>query len=84
MNLCPLSEYKNMFGVIGEGVHSYRLLNTAIVDYGLSILVAMIIAYYSNIPLVLTTILVLFMGIIMHVIFGVNTNTVEYLGLTCS
>lgn len=84
MNWCPLSDYKNIFGIPMQGLHSYRLLNTAIVDYGLSILLAIIIAYYSNVPLVLTTIGVLILGIIMHTLFGINTGATEYLGLSCT
>lgn len=83
MVYCPLNEYKNILGTPGKGTHSYRFLDTAIVDYILSIILAMTITYYSKIPLVLTTISVLIVGILLHMLFGVNTNTIEYIGLSC-
>lgn len=83
MNLCPFSEYKYIFGIPGEGLHSYKLLNTAMIDYGVSLLLAFMIAYFSNVPLVLSTIGVLISGVFMHILFGVNTDTVKYLGLEC-
>lgn len=68
-----------IFGKPNEGIHSYRFLNTAIVDYALSILAAIIITYYTDIPLVLTTIIILIFGILMHIVFSVDTNSTRYL-----
>lgn len=83
MNICPFSKYKNSLGIIGKGIHKYRFINTAIIDYILTILVACITTYFSNIPLVLTTIMWLVIGIILHILFGVQTNTLTYLGIIC-
>ena len=83
MTICPFSEYKDAFGIPGEGAHSYKFLNTAIVDYILSIILASVITYYTKIPLVLTTISVLIIGILLHMLFDVDTNTIKYLGLSC-
>lgn len=83
MNLCPFSKYRDAFGVPGKGAHRYRFLNTAIVDYILSIILASVITYYTKIPLVLTTISVLIVGILLHMLFDVDTNTIKYLGLSC-
>ena len=68
-----------IFGKPGEGIHSYRFLDTAIIDYLLAILGAILLTYYSNIPLVISTIIVLMFGILLHLIFNVNTNTTKYL-----
>ena len=76
----PLKKYKDIFGKPGEGIHKYRFLGTAISDYLLTILAAVIITYFTKIPLVLTTILAFVLGILFHVIFGVETNTTRYLG----
>lgn len=81
---CPFSKYKNFFGKPNTGVHSYRFLNTAIVDYLLSIVLAIFITYLTSIPLVLTTISILLLGIILHALFGVNTNSVKFFKLNCS
>tara|TARA_B100001248_G_C27396502_1_gene465925 strand:- start:4418 stop:4675 length:258 start_codon:yes stop_codon:yes gene_type:complete len=83
MNICPFSKYKNILGIIEKGVHKYRFLNTAIIDYILTIITACITTYFSNIPLVLTTIMWLILGIILHILFGVQTNTLKYLGIIC-
>lgn len=76
----PLKKYKDIFGKPGKGIHKYRFLGTAISDYLLTILAAVIITYFTKIPLVLTTILAFVLGIVLHVIFGVETNTTRYLG----
>ena len=82
-DLCPFHKFKNLFGIPKKGIHQYRFLNTAIVDYLLTIVVSCITAYFTDIPLVLSTIVWSIMGVISHVLFGVQTNTVKYLGLTC-
>ena len=82
--MCIFSEYKNLFGKQGTGTHKYRFLNdTAILDYFLTILFAMFVTWVTKIPLVLTTIFVLISGIIVHYLFGVQTNTLKYLGIKC-
>jgi hypothetical protein len=83
MKYCFLDKYKNMFGEQLAGIHKYRFLDTAIVDYVLTIALSMLISKYTDIPLVLSTIIIFSLGIFMHVIFGVETKTVRYLGLTC-
>ena len=42
MNLC---KYKNIFGKSKEGVHSYRILNIAIVDTVLTIIIGYLICF---------------------------------------
>ena len=81
--MCIFSKYKDIFGQAGKGVHSYRFLNTALVDYLLTILGAILLTYLTDIPLVLTTIGLLVLGLILHYLFGVNTNSLKYLGITC-
>lgn len=80
----PLKKYKNIFGKPGTGIHKYRFLGTAISDYILTILLAIIISYFTKIPLVLATILAFILGIILHIIFGVETNSTKYLGFKLS
>lgn len=83
MTFCPFIKFNKIFGSPGKGVHSFRLLNTALVDYVLTLLGAILLTYLTNIPLVLTTIGLLLLGIILHVLFGIPTEAVKYLGLTC-
>lgn len=83
MSICPFKKYKNLLGRPGKGVHKYTFSHTAIVDYILALLLAAVIAYITSIPLVLTTIAVLLIGILCHILFGVQTYTLTYLGITC-
>jgi hypothetical protein len=82
-NICPFKNYSDIFGVVGQGIHKYRFMDAAIIDYALTIIIASITTYYSKIPLVLTTILWFTIAIILHMLFGVETNTIKYLGISC-
>jgi hypothetical protein len=91
MRLCPFYKSKNYFvstfaKALGEpkkGIHSTRLYDTAIIDYIMSIILAILVSVFTKIPFVLATILVLILGIVLHVLFGIDTNSVKYLGLSC-
>jgi hypothetical protein len=81
MPFCPLSAFKNVLGEPGKGVHRWQYFNTAIVDYVMTLLAAAIISSVTNVPLVLTTIGMLVLGMVLHMLFGVRTNTLVYLGI---
>ena len=83
MRLCPFSAFKDVLGVPGKGVHRWQYFNTAIVDYVMTLLAAAIISSVTSVPLVLTTIGMLGLGIVLHILFGVKTNTLAYLGVVC-
>ncbi len=72
-----LQKYKNILGEPGTGIHKYRFMETAIVDYILAIILAIAITYITKIPLVITTILSLLLGIATHLLFEVETNTTK-------
>ena len=70
-----LCKYKDIFGKVGEGVHSYRIFNIAIIDVILTFLLAFIIQlllpkynYYHIL------ILLFILGIILHRMFCVKTT----------
>ena len=70
-----LCKYKDIFGKVAEGVHSYRIFNIAIVDVILTFLLAFIIQlllpkynYYHIL------ILLFILGIILHRMFCVRTT----------
>jgi len=69
-----LCKYKNIFGEVEKGVHSYRIFNIAIVDVLLTILAAFIISYYTNYNFGLILLFLFILGIIMHRIFCVRTT----------
>ena len=81
--LCPFREYSNLFGKPGKGVHRFRFADTAIVDYTLTLLAAITTSLLTGIPLVLTTISWLILGIVLHILFGVQTSTLKYLNINC-
>jgi hypothetical protein len=71
MNLC---KYKNILGVPGQGPHSYRIFNIAIVDVLLTIILAYIISYIYNISFVKSSITFFILGILLHRLFCVRTT----------
>ena len=86
MTFCAFSNYKNILGLPNKGIHKFRFLDTAIVDYTGTILIAIIITYISKnkIPLVFTTIILFILAEILHMLFGVETNTLKFLGIKCN
>jgi divalent metal cation (Fe/Co/Zn/Cd) transporter len=80
---CPFSKFRNIFGVPGKGVHAIKFKGTSLFDYFLTIVLAFIVTAITGWPLVLTTIGALILGIILHALFGVNTEAVKSLGLSC-
>jgi len=71
MDLC---KYKNILGVPGQGPHSYRIFNIAIVDVILTIILAYIISYIFKISFVKTSIILFILGILLHRVFCVRTT----------
>jgi len=71
-----LCEYSELIGKVGEGIHSYRLFNIAILD----VIITMIGAYFlqkkffSNYSYLQVLIVVFIMAIISHRIFCVRTT----------
>ena len=78
MSLC---KYQNVFGVAGQGAHSYRILDTPMVDYIGTILLAFIVTKVTRVPLVITTILMFVLAILLHYLFCVKTDSLVFLGL---
>jgi hypothetical protein len=69
-----LCKYKDMFGPVGQGIHSYRIFNIAIVDVLLTILGAFIIhLFLPKYNYFLILILLFILGIILHRLFCVKT-----------
>jgi hypothetical protein len=69
-----LSKYKDSFGKLNEGIHSYRIFDIAILDVGVTILLAGGISLYGDIPFMYTTISLFSLGIILHRLFSVKTT----------
>lgn len=70
-----LCEYKNFFGKVGEGIHSYRIFNIAIIDTLLTIIVGYVIYLMFpklNLWFILFTLFLI--GIFLHHLFCVKTT----------
>lgn len=83
MNFCIFSKFKNLFGESNKGIHKYKLLDTSIIDYLLTLVLAFLVSYFTKLPLVLSTIFSFILGIFLHILFGVETNVVKYLNIKC-
>jgi len=71
MNLC---KYKDVLGRPKEGVHSWRIFDIAVVDVALTLVVAALITWYSQIPLWQTSLALFIAGIVLHRAFCVRTT----------
>lgn len=69
-----LCQYKNIFGKEGEGAHSMRLFDIAVVDYILTILAAYTLSKYFKIAYWKMHIGVFLLAIFLHRLFCVNTT----------
>ena len=68
-------KYKNIFGKVGEGIHSFRLFNISIVD----VLIVIFLAYFIHLFIpsynfIYILILLFVIGIIIHRLFCVQTT----------
>ena len=67
-------QYKDMFGKVDEGVHSYRVFNIAIVDVLATVVGAYIISYVTNKSFIGILIALFILGILLHHLFCVQTT----------
>ena len=80
---CSLSKYKDIFGAPGTGIHKYRFMGVALVDTVMTIILAMLLTHFFKVPLDLSIIFMLVISLLIHMVFGVETGALKYLGLTC-
>ena len=67
-------DLSEIFGKPGEGVHSVRLFNIAILDVIGTIIGAWIISSFFNVSFKITLVSLFILGIILHRLFGVKTT----------
>ena len=79
MSTVGLCKYQNALGVPGQGVHSYRIFNIAIVDVIMTIIGAYIISLMFRISFLYTTIALFILGIVSHRLFCVKTTVNNFL-----
>lgn len=71
---CPFKKYKDIFGKEGEGIHSIRIFNIAIIDLIFTFLGAFIISCSFNINFWIIFLILMIFAIIFHRLFCVNTT----------
>ena len=75
-----LCQYKDALGKPGQGIHSYRIFNIAIVDVIFTIIGAYVIyLFLPKINYFVILISLFILGIILHKIFCVRTTIDKYL-----
>ncbi len=76
-----LCQYKNIFGLVGEGAHSFRLFDIAIVDVILTFLAAYIIniSLFPKYKFALILLVLFLIGIVCHRVFCVRTTIAKLL-----
>jgi len=73
--MVSLCKYKDIFGKVGQGVHSYRIFNIAIVDVVFTVIGAYICHLFMPMYSFGFILIVLFiLGIILHRLFCVRTT----------
>jgi len=79
---CP---YATLLGVRGQGVHSSRFLGFALNDIIATIVVAILTSYAFNISFFYSLFSWLFLGEVLHYIYGVDTAFLELIHMkpTC-
>ena len=63
-----------MFGKEREGVHSFRLLDVAIVDVVGTMCIAVVLSWLTGLHIGVSIILMFLLGIVSHKVFCVNTK----------
>ena len=75
-----LCKYKDIFGKVGEGIHSFRICNIAVVDVALTVLAAYCIhLIYPSCRFSIILLLLFLLGIAMHRLFCVRTPIDKFL-----
>jgi hypothetical protein len=72
--MIDLCKYKNILGIPGKGIHSYRVGGIAIADVIMTIIGAFIISFFSGWNFIYTLIGLFILGIILHRLFCVRTT----------
>jgi len=76
MNLC---EYKDLFGSLKTGIHSYRFMDVAYMDFLVTMIIAYIISYFTKKNFIYCFIFLFILGIFLHRLFCVRTTIDKFL-----
>lgn len=74
-----LCKYKNAFGKLNTGIHSYKIGGISVLDFGVAAIAAYILSLLLRTQFLQTFILFLILGIIVHRMFCVRTTVDKFL-----
>lgn len=74
-----LCKYRNIFGRPGEGVHSFRIANIAIIDVLGTFLLAYMYHKLSGVDYVTSLLFMFVLGTLLHILFCVDTTLTQLL-----
>jgi hypothetical protein len=76
MNLC---QYRDLFGKLGQGIHSVRLFDIAVLDVLVTLFVAYLLHLWSGYNFLVVTVAFFALGIVVHRLFCVRTTVDKFL-----
>ena len=68
-----------IFGEAEKGIHAHSFLGTAIVDYVLTLALAMLATATTGTPIVLTTAAAMLLSVAIHAALRVDTRTLRWI-----
>ncbi len=71
LNFC---KYKDIFGKPNQGLHSYRIFDIAMIDFILTIILAIFLSKILDTNIFLTLVFTFLLGIFAHRLFCVDTT----------
>jgi hypothetical protein len=74
-----LCKYRDALGIPGTGVHSHRVAGVAAVDLGLTVLAAVVAAWWFDWSFGYTFVGLMILGILVHRAFCVRTALMDFL-----
>ena len=80
--MAPMS-LSDVFGTAEQGVHAPSFLGTAVVDYALTLALAMLATAATGVPVVLTTIAAMVLSLVVHAAVGADTRTMRWIDGRC-
>jgi hypothetical protein len=74
-----MPDLSKIFGEAEKGVHAHTFLGTAIVDYVMTLALALATTAATGVPVVLTTIAAMVLSVVAHAAFRVDTRTMRWI-----
>ena len=78
MDLC---RYKDILGKPSQGIHRFRFGGVALVDLLLTVVLSYATTLLTGAPFTITLTAWLLVGLVLHILFCVQTSVVTYIGI---